>query len=480
MKITNKIKILSDELLEFEKRGEYKRALDKIDDAELQHEIDDLDFDSATEMMMRRGSLIGFFGHAHQIPDSQEESKDLLTQARRRYVDSGNSLKVAESENYLGLACQRAGEFSEAEDWCDRALSHEIDPPEFVRLYSVVIKSLILMTSGKFEETLEFCSEHESLVRDFDDPFISGCFNGNLGAALKSLGRTVESIDKFEASREFHRQSKNLIYQGTVENSLALVYMVEGRFGEARTAVNNAIEITEILGDKARKGATLDTRAQICFEEGKFKEALEAVNEALEILKDGENTAYLTEAYFTKAKILVLLDDVATATLYLMKATELARTNVGVKTAEKLAREFEIAVRKKSIPKDLQSNIGNKIYEGEMELILPPALANYDDYQVVRIKNSHLEEIGIEKNSLAVVVSETIKRGDLVALTEIANDSIICGFYDYFAGIVSISGINSETHLFKTEEVKVVGKIIGVGNSQPGPDGKIYVRPIEI
>ncbi len=121
-----------------------------------------------------------------------------------------------------------------------------------------------------------------------------------------------------------------------------------------------------------------------------------------------------------------------------------------------------------------------KIYDGDLELVLPEEIANYDDYQVVRIKNSHLVAMGIQKDSLAVVVEETIKRGDLVVLTEIQDDSIVCGFCDYFAGIVSISGINSETLLFKTEEVRVVGKIIGVGNSEPARDGKIHIRPIEI
>ena len=477
MKTVKELKTLAEEIFTLEKRGEYSEALDKLDS----FDVDDIgDFELASELLLRRGALTGFRGYANQILGTQESSKDILTRARRRFVHSGSVRKIAECENYLALAYVRLGEVDEAINWCDEAFSHDLDATDRIRLHSIVTKSLILVNSARFKELLHFCVKYESQINDGNDAFMSGCFSCNFGIALKNEGRTIEAIDKYEASRAFHKISGHLLYRGTIENCLALAYVLESRFGDARVAAEKALHIFDTLGDQTRKGTVLETTAQIYCEEGKYSEALETINQSVEILEGGENATCLTEAYFTKAKILVFLDDVATATLALMKAVEIARTNVGEKAAEKLAKEFEIVIRKKSPHSDIGTHMQNKIYKGEMELVLPPPLSSYDDYQVVRIKNSHLEEIGIPKNSLAVVVEETIKRGDLIALTEITNDSIICGFYDYFAGIVSISGINSETLLFKTEEVKVVGKIIGVGNSDPDGDGKIHIRPIEI
>lgn len=149
-------------------------------------------------------------------------------------------------------------------------------------------------------------------------------------------------------------------------------------------------------------------------------------------------------------------------------------------TKEKVLILREKDIKEERVLEDSNAISLNRIYEPEIELVLPPSLANHDDYQVIPIRNSHRTEIGIPKKSLAVVVEESIKRGDLVALTYIENDAIICCVYDYFAGIVSISRLNSETQLFATEAVMIGGKIIGVGNPETGKDNKTHIRPVDI
>ncbi len=484
MRTKKDIEVLAKDLLNLEKKGEYVEALGKLKDLwnpEKQEPVlEGLDIDAAAEILLRCGSLVGFLGHLNQTPESQERSKNLLTKARARFLETGDKRKLAECETYLALSYSRTGEYREALNWCDESLSREIEESGFVRSFSIVAKSLILAISGKHDDALDFCFAHEQEVDRSEDEFILGCFNGNFGIALKNRGRTLEAIDKFENSRAYHKQSGHMIYLGSVENDLALVYKKEGRFGEAQNAIECAVNTFEILGDKARMGASLDTKAQIFLDAGNYKEALVQSEESIKILKEGESTAFLADAYFTRAKTLVLMDDVASATLSLYKAMELARANAGIEAGERLAKEFEVVIRKKSLPQGLDTHGQNKIYGDDLELVFPPSMANYDDCEVVRIRNSHLEEIGIPVGSLAVVVEETIKRGDLIALSEIVNDSIICGFYDYFAGIVSLSGINTETLLFNTEEVKVLGKIIGVGAAEPDAGGKIHVKPFEV
>ena len=57
----------------------------------------------------------GFLGHSRQIPDSQEKSKNLLTEAHNRFLDIYDIEKLAECENYMSLAYWRSGELVEAE-----------------------------------------------------------------------------------------------------------------------------------------------------------------------------------------------------------------------------------------------------------------------------------------------------------------------------------------------------------------------------
>ncbi len=117
-------------LFKLERCGKYEEAL-----AELRHIWKDTnDFPdvgefvprAAAEIILRCGALIGFLGHNKQIPNSQEKSKNLLTEARNRFLDIYDVEKITECENYLALAYWRGGEMVEAEIWIEEALSHSL------------------------------------------------------------------------------------------------------------------------------------------------------------------------------------------------------------------------------------------------------------------------------------------------------------------------------------------------------------------
>ena len=73
-----------------------------------------------------------------------------------------------------------------------------------------------------------------------------------------------------------------------------------------------------------------------------------------------------------------------------------------------------------------------------------------------------------------------LKRGDLVAINEIATDSVLCGFYDSDFGLVCLEGIDEEPRLFDESEIEILGKIVGVGKSDKNSKGKINVEPINL
>jgi hypothetical protein len=100
-------KISFENLVKLESCGLYEQALAELKDVWRDtNEPPDISayaaFEAA-EIILRCGSLIGFHGHNKQIPDAQEKSKNLLTEARQRFLDFGSVEKVAECENYWRL-----------------------------------------------------------------------------------------------------------------------------------------------------------------------------------------------------------------------------------------------------------------------------------------------------------------------------------------------------------------------------------------
>lgn len=469
-------------LKDLERSGRYDEALAELrdiwKDTSAVPETDALKPRVAAEIYLRCGSLIGFIGHNRQLPDAQERSKNLLTEAHRRFLQLDDLEKIAECENYLALAYWRAGELIEAGTWIEMALGRNLPETSPALIYATLTKTVIMLSEDRFDAVIRCLEQHREIFRKNADDFLKGCFHTNLALALTNLGETSGAVQNLELARHFHHRSGHRIYLGTVENNLAQIHKSRGDFARAHRAVENATNIFARIKDRTRTGFALDTQAQIFFAEKKYVEALKTVDRALMFLEKSENAAYLAETYLTKTKILIALDDISSATMCLFDAVQLAKTHIGEKAARNMVREFEVAVRCQVAP-PAASSAEEKPAGGKLELVLPPSLAHYQDYQAVRIKNRHLEKIGLKPDSLAIVVDRKIKRGDLVAISEIKNGSVICGFYDSDFGLICLEGIDSAPQLLNESEVRILGKIVGVCEMEKTPDGKLKVRPIK-
>jgi len=472
-------------LFKLERCGRYEEAL-----AELRHIWEDINSfpevreftpRNAAEIILRCGAVIGFLGQIKQIPNSQEKSKNLLTEARKRFLDIYDVGKIVECENYLALAYSRTGELVEAEIWVEEALSHQINKLSDGWLYSNITKSLVFQLNGKYEEIIKTLLPLENQFLKFGNSFLLGSFCTNLSLAFRNLGKMRESLKYLETARDYHQKSGHQIYLATVENNLSQLYRIEKRFDDAHQTIDSAIKTFRKLKDRAREGFTLDTKAQVFCEEGKYSQALEIIEKAIFILTKGENAAFLAETYLTKAKILLYLEKSTAALLCLSDAVQIAKNKISEERAENLVKEFEALLREKSTPVITETFSEKETRDGEkLELVLHPTIAHYGEFQGVWIKNSYLESYGLQKDSLAVVARTELKRGDLVAINEVATDSVMCGFYDSDFGLVCLEGIGEEPRLFDQSEIEILGKIIGVGKTDKNSKGRIQVNPLNL
>ncbi|MCU1288208.1 MAG: hypothetical protein JWN60_437 [Acidobacteria bacterium] len=471
-------------LVELERYGMYDDALAELkgiwDDTAVFPQTDGLERQAAAEVILRCGGLIGFLGHNKQIPNAQEKSKNLLTEAHRRFLDIYNVEKIAECENYLALAYWRTGEMNEAETFVEEALSHNLPISCDARIYSYLIKSLIFLSTGKNKETVSLLGKLEIDFRRYGDAFLNGSFYTNWGIALIELGEASEAQNKLELARYYHQKSRHKIYLGTVENNLAQLYKSKKLFVKAHQAIDSGTKIFKQIKDRTREGFSLDTKAQIYFAERKFAEALKTVEKGIAILKKSENAAYLIETYLTKAKILIYSDDFTSAVFSLFDAVQIAKIQVGEEAAGNLIREFENAlIEKNKIAAESSFEQSQSVVEN-LELVLPASISHYSEIQGVWIKNAHLEKLGLKKGSLAIVAKTEIKRGDLAAITEKETGTVVCGFYDNDFGIVCLVDASGEPQLYEENDITILGRVIAVCNSGKNADGKMIAEPLNI
>ncbi|MBC7899619.1 MAG: hypothetical protein H7070_06150, partial [Saprospiraceae bacterium] len=265
---TNSVKnpaIVLKNLFDLERCGKYGEAVAEIsdiwEDTSQPPDVSAFEPADAAEMLLRCGSLIGFYGHNKQIREAQQLSKDLLTDSKYRFIELGISEKAAECDTSLALAYWRSGELLDADIWLEEAMSCDLPQSNPTRLYTYVIRSLINLANRRYHDNLKLASLIETDLRMHADSFLNGSFCVNIGLSLKNMGKMSDALGQFELARFYHEKSGHRIYLATVENNLAQLYKSERRFERAHECIDHATAIFVEIEDKTREGFSLDTKA---------------------------------------------------------------------------------------------------------------------------------------------------------------------------------------------------------------------------
>ena len=306
-----------------------------------------LSVEASAELFLRFGGIIGYLGNTQRISNSQEISKNLLTNARQRFISLSNPEKIAECENYLALAYARTGEFTEAFDWLNESLSRNLPENHPTRINSYVIETLIDMDSGKYERILRRAGELAATFENHATDLHNGCFHNHLAIAHKNLGNNDEALKYLKLARDFFQRANHEIYYGATENNLAQLCHKLGHFEEAHLFAQKARKIFEQIGDKMREGYSLETRAQIFAAEGKFEKALKFVNEAIELLEGGESYRNLVESYRTKIKILLGLNRLTEALTVMTAAHNIAALYISQEFSREIIESVATLIQEK-------------------------------------------------------------------------------------------------------------------------------------
>ncbi len=474
---------LAEKLFQLERTGRYDTAVKEM--AEIWPnvldggpDIADCDPESAAEILLRAGAVIGFYGHSRRVPNSQDVAKDLLSQARHRFLEAGLAEKAAECENYLALTYWRTGELNEAVLWVKEALSRLLPSNSPVSLYANATKALINLSLHQHQQNINEFAVMESEFRFFGDAFLNGLFYSNLGVSYKNLDLDEQALSHLKLAKYYFAKAGHMPYLAVMENNLAMLLLKRSSFTQAHEAIDQAVELFRQTDDQTRAAYALDSKAQIYFSAAEFKKALATIDESVTTLRQSDNRTYLIEALMTRARILLNMDDFAAATLTMIEGVEEAKVQTGDKAAEKLVRDFEAAMEQRRRVKEKTQNIAAERHDDELCIVLPPELEHLTDIQGVWINNNGLEQMGLKQGDLAIVVEASIEKGDLVAIREKESGQVICGCYDYDFGIICIDCIDTEPQLFDERDVTIIGKIVAMCSGGDRDGAELLAKPL--
>src|SRR5215217_1952752 len=288
--------------------------------------------EAKAELLLRAGTLTGFLGSAKQIAGAQEAAKDLISESAAIFESLGKSAKIAEAHVDLAICYWREGALDEARVTLRLVLESFGDIQSEQKLRALLNSAIVEKVATRDREALRIYREAAPQFDASTNHALKGKFHSNYGILLKNLGLSENregyidtALVEFAAASFHYEQAGHRRFQAGVENNVGFLFASIGRFGEACEHVSNARSLFVQLQDYGGAAYADDTLAQIYLLEGRSEEAERVARRAVNTLKRGGEQTVLAEALTTHGKALARLEQTQVARAALDQAVETAQ-----------------------------------------------------------------------------------------------------------------------------------------------------------
>jgi tetratricopeptide (TPR) repeat protein len=231
------------------------------------------------EVMLQCGTLTGWLGSAHNVSGAQEQAKDMLSEAERKFRAQGMSSKVSEAQYELGMCYWRLGAYDESRLVMREALKPLRDPDVELKAKILIRRTLVEAWENRYIEALSILKEAEPVFTSANDA-LKGRWHGQRAIIYLKLSATERRADyadraiiEFTAAIYHYEQAKHERYWGTNLNNLAFLLYKLGRYREAHEHLDRAQLIFTKLKDTGNLAQVDDTRARVLVAEKRYREA---------------------------------------------------------------------------------------------------------------------------------------------------------------------------------------------------------------
>jgi CheY-like chemotaxis protein/predicted negative regulator of RcsB-dependent stress response len=336
---------------------------------------------TATEVLLRVGTLSGWLGSTKQIEGAQETAKNLITESIHRFEALQDTGKVAEGQMELGHCYWREGAFNEARIWLKEALDRLRDNDGEVKAVTLLRLATVERSAKRFHDALRIHLEAAPLFEKITNHAHQGKFYNGFGFLLRNLGTAEHRPDyidqaliEYTAASYHFQQAGHTRYQACVENNLGFLFLTIKKFAEAHEHLDRAQALFTSMKDSVHTAQVDDTRARVMLAEGRTTEAEKLVRVAVQILERGDQQSLLAEALTTHGIVLARMGSHEPAREKLQRAVEVAQS-AGDTEAEGLA----VLTIIEELGEDLATEELTPTYDRAFELLSRSGNQEYKD-----------------------------------------------------------------------------------------------------
>lgn len=279
-------------------------------DISIDPDFSDFDRAVAAELYRLCGYFLSSYGRARVLSNFQSRGKDLATKAIGIFKQVGMPDKIAEARVTLALCYHHVGEFSECAlilDTAEAQFDGNILHPVYLQI--VTNRIGVYYSERDYESALRRIREIESIADLSTDDRLLTMFHNQAGIVYRAVGNPDKSVFHLSEAIRCGKRAKNLRFVAINCNNLAMVYKDLKMFSQAHEQLDDAKTTFLSLNEAGRIPQILDTRALIYLDEGRSLDALSAINEAIRLFSQGEDHGGRADAYWTKCKCLMRLNE---------------------------------------------------------------------------------------------------------------------------------------------------------------------------
>jgi DNA-binding NtrC family response regulator len=333
---------------ELEHRGQYEAARNAL--GELWEGIgqrpalDELTNLTAAEVLLRAGTLSGWFGSTNQIAGAQEAAKDLISESITLFEKSRKPSRANTARSELALCYWREDSFDEARVLLEDVLSRTGENDTELKAKTLLRRVLVEFSTSRFHDALRVLTEAAPIFDASKDHVSKGVFHGHLALMLKRIGTAEKRQDymdraviEYTASIYHFEQADHTLLRARIENNLGFLLFIMGRYDEAGEHLERARRLFVGFKDKGSVAQVDETRARLLLAKGREDEAERVIKGAVRTFERGGEQSLLAEALTTQGVVLARVGRVDESYRALQRAMDVAELAGAVEYAGRAA-----------------------------------------------------------------------------------------------------------------------------------------------